>query len=187
MEIFGSPDRPVNLQSDAVDHRNKPLEQPDRFHLNAASGWLGLGDLDSAEAELHHISPTLRDHPEVLSTRCDIYFAAEKWNELLPVAERLLRQLPKLDQVWINRSYALHELKQTQAAFDQLLPAARKFPKQWLIRYNLACYCSQLGRLKAAMKWLQAAMVLADKKEIKAMALHDPDFKPLRKEIRAII
>jgi predicted Zn-dependent protease len=169
-----------------VDYRNKPLESSDRFHLNAASGWLGLGDFNSARDELKQISPLMREHPEVLLARCEIYHATKKWKPLLSVAEKILQQLPKLDMVWINRSYALHELKRTQAAFDALLPAAGKFPKRWLIRYNLACYCSQLGRLKEAILWLKEAIALCSKKEIKAMALDDPDFAPLRKEIRAI-
>ena len=128
----------------------------------------------------------MREHPAVLLAQCKIYYAAKKWKSLLPIAETLLQKLPKLDFVWINRSYALHELRRTQEAFDELLPAAEKFPRRWLIRYNLACYCSQLGRLKEAMKWLQEAMNLSSKKEIKALALDDPDFEPLRKEIRAI-
>ena len=169
-----------------MDSRDKPLEPPDSFHLSAASGWLGLGDLDSANDELAQISPSLRGHPAVLLAQCDIYFAAKKWEPLLPIAETLVQRLPRLDSVWINRSYALHELRRTRAAFAALLPAARKFPKQWLIRYNLACYCSQLGRLKAARRWLDRAIVLAGKKKIKAMALDDPDFAPLWKEIRGI-
>ena len=67
-----------------------------------------------------------------------------------------------------------------------MLPATKKFPKRWLIRYNLACYCSQLGALDDAMNWLQKAIDLAEKKEIKAMALDDPDLKPLWKEIRKL-
>ncbi len=86
----------------------------------------------------------------------------------------LLEQFPKLDFIWINRSYALHELNRTQEAFDALLPAVKKFPKEWLIRYNLACYSSQLGQASAAMKLLKQAIRLASNKEIKAMALEDP-------------
>lgn len=104
----------------------------------------------------------------------------------MPIADKLIRQFPKLDIVWINRSYALHELKRTQEAFDALLPAAEKFPKRWIVRYNLACYCSQLGRAEEAMRWLEQTMTLAGKKKIKAMALDDPDFEPLREQIKAV-
>lgn len=169
-----------------MDYRNKPLPPPDVFHLNAASGWLGLGDLVSANEELKQISPAMRDHPAVLLAQCEILFAAKQWAALLAMTGTLLSQLPGLDFIWINRSYALHELNRTQEALDALLPAAKKFPKQWLIRYNLACYCSQLGRLDEARQRFQEAVELADKDEIKAMALADPDLKPLWKEIRKI-
>jgi tetratricopeptide (TPR) repeat protein len=169
-----------------VTQRNKPLGQADRFHVSACSGWLGLGDVDSAIEELEQISPKRRTHPEVLMARCEVFHAAKRWKDLLPIAETLLQQLPKLDFVWINRSYALHELKRTQEAFDALLPAAEKFPKRWIIRYNLGCYCAQLGRLEEAMHWLKQAVALADKQEIKAMSLRDNDFEPLWQAIREL-
>jgi tetratricopeptide (TPR) repeat protein len=169
-----------------VDFRKIALGQSDRFHLNAASGWLGLGDFGSAVEELRQISAPMQEHPEVLLARCEIHFTSEQWEPLLPIADKLIRQFPKLDIVWINRSYALHELKRTQEAFDALLPAAEKFPKRWIVRYNLACYCSQLGRAEEAMRWLEQTMTLAGKKKIKAMALDDPDFEPLREQIKAV-
>ena len=169
-----------------VEFENHFPNPADKFHVDAASGWIGLGNLQSARDELKQISPEIQNHPAVLMVQSELLFAAEDWESLLPLTEKLLGQFPKLDFLWINRSYALHELKRTQAAFDALLPAAKKFPKRWLIRYNLACYCSQLGELEEAMNWLQKAIALAGKKEIKAMALDDSDLKPLRKQIREL-
>ncbi len=168
---------------DFKDHFSNPA---DKFHVDAASGWIGLGDLPSARDELKQISRELRNHPAVLMVQSELLFAEENWEALLPLTEMLLRQFPKLDFLWINRSYALHELKRTQAAFAALLPAAKKFPKRWLIRYNLACYCSQLAALEDAMDWLQKAVELADKTEIKTMALDDADLKPLWQEIKKL-
>ena len=162
------------------------LDQTSRFHLNAAEGWAGLGDWKSAKEELAQIPDTLQEHPEVLLARCRILHAAQDWEPLVTVTEALLSRYPELDFVWIDRSYALHELKRTQAAFDALLPAAERFPGHPLIRYNLACYCSQLGRLDAALDWLRTAIQLADKKEIKAMALEDPDLQPLQALIQKL-
>ena len=39
-----------------------------------------------------------------------------------------------------HRSYCLHELKQTEEARDNLLRVVEKFPKDPIMRYNLACY-----------------------------------------------
>jgi Flp pilus assembly protein TadD len=85
---------------------------------------------------------------------------------------------PKNDYAWIGRSYALHELKRTQDAYDLLLPAKRKFPKNWTVPYNLACYCAQLNRLDEAEKWLKKSMAI-NEKAVKTMAIDDPDLKPL--------
>ncbi len=127
----------------------------------------------------------MRSHPDVLLVNSEIHHAARNWNGLLSTTEILLREFPKLDFLWVNRSFALHELKRTPEAFDALLPAAAMFPKRWLIRYNLACYCAQLGRLKEARQWLKQAIALADQKEARAMALRDADLKPLWDEIRS--
>jgi len=158
----------------------KSLEQADRVHLNAAEGWFGLGDLVSASDELEKITPAFRAHPAVLLMRCKIYQAAKKWGYLIEISETLIEQLPKLADAWIHRSYALHELNQTREAFDLLLPAAKKFPKLPVIPYNLACYACQLGKLEDAMKQIEQAIDLADKKnDIRLDALEDPDLEPL--------
>jgi tetratricopeptide (TPR) repeat protein len=59
-----------------------------------------------------------------------------------------------------QRSIALYRLKKTQEALDQLLPAAKRFPKVWSIPYNLACYCAQLGRLDECQEWFKKAMAI---------------------------
>ena len=60
---------------------------------------------------------------------------------------------------------------------------AEKFPEDPIMRYNLACYECQLGRLEHARNWLQKAFKLGDPKKIKLMALEDPDLQPLWREI----
>ena len=56
------------------------IQRADLLHLEAAQGWLGLGDLVSASGELEEITPELRAHPDVLLVRCEIYSKAEKWD-----------------------------------------------------------------------------------------------------------
>ena len=48
------------------------LQHPDSFYLDAAQGWLGLGDHVQANEELEQISPTMRAHPDVLAVRYDV-------------------------------------------------------------------------------------------------------------------
>ena len=60
-----------------------------------------------------------------------------------------------------------------------LLEAAKLFPDDSMTRYNLACYCAQLGQLDAAKEHLGKSYELGDAQQIKLMALDDDDLKPL--------
>ena len=42
------------------------LKHPDPMHLEAAAGWIQLGDYDSANDELEKIRAEWRAHPDVL-------------------------------------------------------------------------------------------------------------------------
>ena len=57
--------------------------------------------------------------------------------------------------------------------------AAKLFPGDSMIQYNLACYCAQLGQLDAAKEYLDKSYELGDAKQIRLMALDDEDLKPL--------
>ena len=54
--------------------------------------------------------------------------------------------------------------------------AAKLFPGDSMIQYNLACYCAQLD---AAQEYLHKSYELGDAKQIKLIALDDEDLKPL--------
>lgn len=157
----------------------KPLEPPDSHYLNAAQGWLGLGDCQSALDELKLIDPAMQSHPDVLAVRCDIFTAAMKWPAVAAVAWALVILVPDRPSGWVRRSFALHGLKQTQQAFDLLLPAATKFPDIPTIPYNLACYCAQLGKLEDARRWLKQSCEIGDATILKVAARQDPDLAPL--------
>jgi len=156
-----------------------PLEPPDIHHLNAAQGWLGLGDCQSAFDELKLINPLMRSHPDVLAVRCDIFTAAMKWPAVVTVAWALVKLVPDRPRGWVQRSFGLHGLKQTQQAFDLLLPAARKFPDIPAIPYDLACYCAQLGKLEEARRWLDQSYEIGDATILKVAARQDADLAPL--------
>ena len=82
----------------------------------------------------------------------------------------------------VHRSISLHELKRTDETRDNWLRVVDKFPDDAIMRYNLACYECQLGRLEQAKKWLEKAFEIGDSEKIRLMAL-DPDLEPLWKEI----
>ena len=158
--------------------RIKPLEPPDSIHLKAAEGWLELGDHLEANEELELIRPRLRVHPDVLEIRWQIFAKENKWGACVDIAATLIKLAPERHDGWIHRSFALHELKRTEEAFENLLPAAKQFPGVWTIPYNLACYCSQLQHLDEAETWLKKAMAI-DGETVKRAAIDDPDLLPL--------
>jgi tetratricopeptide (TPR) repeat protein len=156
----------------------RKLEPPDSMYLEAAQGWLELRNHLEANAELERITPQLRAHPDVLEVRWHIYAHAKKWNACVDIAEAIIKLDPDRPESWIHRSFALHELKRTQEAFDQLLPVAERIPKVWTIPYNLACYCAQLGRLDESQEWFKKAMAI-DEHTVRRTGIDDSDLKPL--------
>ena len=164
----------------------KPFELHDQRHLDAAQGWFELGNCIEVTEELEQITPEMRGHPSVLEVRYHIYAAAKKWEYAAEIARAISEMVSDSPFGWIHHAYALHELKLTQEARNVLLPAVDKFPKEYIIRYNLGCYACQLGNLKEARDWLKQASDLASTKQIKLMALSDPDLELLWKEIGEI-
>ena len=70
-------------------------------------------------------------------------------------------------------------MKCTQEAYDNLHSVLDDFPDEWLMRYNLACYSCQLGKLEEAHAWLTKAKKKGGAKQINLMARNDPDLEPL--------
>lgn len=163
------------------------IEPPDTHALSAALGWLELGNTAEALAELDRISESNQPHPAVIEMRWAVYAGMKRWDLALESAEELVRVLPGMVDGWLHRAYALRRTPGggLMQAWEALLPAAEKFPKQPLVAFNLACYACQLQRLDDARHWLQRAAKIGGKAEIKKMALADSDLEPLWPEIRA--
>jgi tetratricopeptide (TPR) repeat protein len=154
------------------------LRPPDSHHLQAAQGWVELGNYDEANDELEQIHPELRVHPDVLEIRYEIYAHAENWVACVDIAAAIIKLVPEQSSGWVRRSFALHVLKHTKEAYENLLCVAEKFPTVWTIPYNLACYCSQLGRFNEARDWFKKAMRI-DENTVREAGIDDPDLLPL--------
>ena len=164
------------------------LEPPDVHHFQAAQGWLGLGVRADAWAELDAISPPNQRHPAVLDLRWTIHIEAREWDAALIVAGDMLAYAPGRADSWLHHAYALRRatyggLAQARAALE---PAAKKFPNEPVIPYNLSCYACQLQQLDEARTWFQKALQAGKKSELKRMALADPDLEALWGEIRQL-
>ncbi len=164
------------------------LESPDIHCLRAAVGWLELGNPAEAKAELAQISAVGRKHPDVCEVQWQVCAELKLWEEGLEIARTLLETAPKRSSGWLHQAYALRRVKggSIQRAWEALLPASDKFPKEPLIAYNLACYACQMQQTQAARDWLRRAAGIAGLERIKTMALDDSDLEPLWEEIRRL-
>jgi tetratricopeptide (TPR) repeat protein len=158
----------------------------DKRLFEAAQGWLGLGNWEEANEELENITPGFKAHPEVLALRFQIYSKAKKWDYAAEIARSIAELLPDNPFGPFHLAYSLHELKRTKEAYDVLIAVVDKFPNEHLMRYNLACYSCQLGNMKEAYQWLEKAIDLAGKEDIRQTALEDRDLEPLWAEIGEI-
>jgi len=164
------------------------LEPPDSHFLDAATGWLMLGNADEARREFEQLCPSARNHPSALDFEWHWLAHEQRWDEAVEVAQRLVEQSAHRADSWIHRSFALHELRRTQEAHDLLLPALKQFPEEPTIPYNLACYASQLGDLTAARRWILRVLRLDESPvgqlQRLSAALEDADLQPLWPELR---
>jgi Flp pilus assembly protein TadD len=165
------------------------LQPPDSHHLNAAIGWLELGNHVEAGEEIARIAPELLEHPDVLEVRWDICARGQSWDAALAVAETTVRVAPERSSGWVHRAYAMRRVRHggLQLAWSLLRPAVEKFPSEDIIPYNLACYAAQQGREDAAWGWLEKSIeICGDAKLIKERALADSDLQPLWDRIRKL-
>ncbi len=79
---------------------------------------------------------------------------------------------------YIALAFAIRRAQSLAAAEVILCAAVQKFPANATIHFNLACYYAQLGDLDKARLYLQRAIAIDE--NFKAMALNDPDLRPLR-------
>lgn len=164
------------------------MQPPDSHLLDAAIGWLGLGCAGDARAELANISPTNQNHPTVLEMRWTLCAHEQQWSEALQIACAELVTTPGEASGWLHRAYALRRVNDGSLAqaWDALLPAAKLFPQEPVIPYNLSCYACQMQKLDLAREWLHRAVAAGKKQLIKQMALADDDLQPLWAEIKEL-
>jgi predicted Zn-dependent protease len=162
------------------------LEPPELHRFSAAVGWLELGNPAEALAELALISPEQRHHPDVLELRYQALTERQDWPEALQVAGELLQRCPERATGWLHQAYAARRAPGggLAQAWEILRQAADQFPKDHLIRYNLACYACQMQRLDEARHWLKLAFGTGDKQHYQTLALQDEDLQPLWPEIK---
>jgi len=167
-----------------------PLQPPDSQHLEAAQGWLDLGNHIEASAELEKIAPENRAHPDVLQVRWRIFAKAGKWDVCLDIATTLTKLTPDRRFGWLHLASSLRKLDRTTEAKDVLVSVIDKFEANSTIPYYIACYCARLGQTNEAKGWLTLALAHAktdeERDRIKLRAQGDPDLEPIRDSLKEL-
>ena len=165
-----------------------PLQPPDRQHLDAAQGWLDLGNHIEASEELEQIGPENRSHPDVLQVRWRVYAKAGRWDATLEIATALTRMTPDRRFGWLHRAFSLRRLDRTAEAKDVLVSVLDKFEANATFPCCLACYCARLGQITEAKGWLTLALANAktdqERERIKLRAQKEPDLEPIRATLK---
>jgi tetratricopeptide (TPR) repeat protein len=174
-----SPSDPPNSDCDE-DFTALPCEPPDVHSIDAACGWLELGDAASARKELADLDASLKKHPDVLLLSWDIDAALGDWEAAYATAQEMMRVIPDDIRSWLNRSIALRHAEGggAQAAYDALLTGERHFDLNSRFYLHLARHACQAGKLQEARLWLCRANELGCG-GVKDIALDEPDLEPI--------
>jgi Flp pilus assembly protein TadD len=164
------------------------LPHPNNIYFDAAVGWMMLGNPREAIAELEYLDPASRQEPEVLELEWTLHARTGNWDRALAAARSLLQVAPENPSGWIHQAYSLRRVAggSLSSAWSALLPAAKMFPRESIIRYNLACYAAQMNQPDDAWDWLKKAVAVGDKNHIRAMAETDPDLIPLKERLKEL-
>jgi predicted Zn-dependent protease len=137
------------------------LGYPDLHHLNAASGWMTLGNLAEAQTDISRVSLLGRLHPKVFVTHWRICARANRWTEAHQLAVTFTKIAPHQSVGWICLSYSLYSLKRQLEAWLVLIPQCAAFPKLGAIPYVLARYAREMGHHRESEKWLAKSKALS--------------------------
>jgi Flp pilus assembly protein TadD len=147
-------------------------------HLSYAQGYLELGLVDEAAAELAHIAAPESDSPEVLTMRMAVLHEQEDWPKLANLAAVAVQRSSSDAGAWVTWAYATRRAHSLAAAETILLKAERQHPTDATIQFNLGCYACLRGDLAAARRRVDRAIAL-EPKFLHAVAT-DPDLAALR-------
>jgi Tfp pilus assembly protein PilF len=154
-----------------------------RRHLSYAQGYLTLGMLADAAAELDGIPSPDSETSEVLALRIAVLQEQKNWKALRVAAEKFIRLEPQEAGGWITLAYAVRRDQSLATAEKILREAETTHPEEATIQFNLGCYACQRGDLSEARRRVDCAIAL--EKSFAALAETDADLEPLRLAERA--
>ena len=149
--------------------------------LLAAQGYLELGMVEEALAELVAVQTPAISDPDLIELRLHILMQGGRWSDALASAEELLRLNSSALSAYIHGAFALHELGRTTEARDLLLRGPQVLRNDPTFHYNIGCYEAVLGNNDSAMRSLKKSFALDE--TYRDFAKQDPDLEAIRAEL----
>jgi len=149
-----------------------------KWRLSHTRGYLELGMIKEAAAELDQVLADAREDYEFRVLTALVLQEQKVWPRLLPLAAALAREKPADASWWIMWAYAARRADSIDTAEKILLEAEGHHPQEATIQFNLGCYACQCGDLATALARVKKAIAL-DPAFLEA-AKTDPDLHPLR-------
>ncbi|MEM9158350.1 MAG: tetratricopeptide repeat protein [Verrucomicrobiota bacterium] len=146
--------------------------------IRYANGYLDLGMLREASAELKAIDDEGQETPACIAMWNRHHLSAKRWKALSASAEQLTKIDPQEPYGWVNWAYALRELERISEAKEVAQRALALHPKEAVLWFNLACYCCLLDKIDQAREHLKTAIDLEE--SFREEAKTDPDLNRLR-------
>lgn len=149
-----------------------------KWRLSHARGYLQLGMIREAKAELSAIPSEEATRPEVRTLWVALLQEARQWKPLRKLAGELVAEAPGEIDWWIIWAFATRRAIGIGAATEILTRAEKLHPEDATIHFNLGCYACQRGDLKEAASRVARAVLLDG--GLLESARIDPDLGPLR-------
>jgi Flp pilus assembly protein TadD len=145
--------------------------------LEAADGYLFLGLAGDALAQLDKVPKEDRVQATVLIARGRVLLHLRKWADAERLAAHGTMKHPDHEEFTVQRAFALHQLKQGDAAMNVILAAPEWLRRTGILHYNLGCYEALLGDLKTARQCIKVACQMNT--AMRKNAAIDPDLREL--------
>jgi predicted Zn-dependent protease len=149
-----------------------------KWLLSHARGYLELGMVGEAAAELDRIPELTASEFDVRVLRALVLQEQKQWVRLVPIAAGLVREKPDDAGWWIMWAYATRRSSSLAAAEKILHEAETKHPQEATIQFNLGCYACLRGDLATARTRVDRAIALDE--HFRDAVDADPDLAPLR-------
>jgi hypothetical protein len=147
-------------------------------HLTTAEGFLDLGMVDEAWAELDEIEPMERAHPSVISMRLRILERMERFETGGEIARGAVRVHPDELGLWLLGSRQVRATEGIGSAMEFLLGSGERFTSKAAYWFELACLHCQDGDLDRTAECTRRAVDLD--RSFQMRVLDHPDLEPLR-------